>query len=169
MDLFHSDCSIGLRETKPYNSETIKLHTQHFVFKKKGWSNLKRFHWKKQSYLSPVPSQTPLSAPSIFIPMTSNHLSYQSSPFHPWTLKFFTEGETHCNLITESPGEPSTWVCGREMKGEDCSWICDCGFGVPRGGGESTSWANSLSLVRTHLKCVWKDRRGRIDRGFPSG
>lgn len=87
---------------------------------------------KKKSYLPLVLSQ-PTLAPSIFIPMTSNHLCHQSSLFHPWTLKFSTEGETHCNLITVSPGELSTWACGREMKGEDCSSICDGGVRLPRG------------------------------------
>lgn len=68
--------------------------------------------------------------------MTSNHLSHQSDRFHPWTLKFFTERETHCNLITASPGELSTWACGRQMKGEDCSSPCDSSSRHPGGKNE---------------------------------
>lgn len=89
---------------------------------------------KKKKILSL--SQTILAAPAIFIPMTSNHLSHQSDRFHPWTLKFFTERETHCNLITASPGELSTWACGRQMKGEDCSSPCDGSSRHPGGKNE---------------------------------
>lgn len=117
---------------------------------------------KKKSYLSPVPSQTILAAPSIFIPMTSNHLSHQSRLFHPWTLKFFTEGETHCNLITVSPGELSTWACGREMKGEDCSTVCDCGVWLPRGKYKLGKQSHSHHSTSE----VWvRERQGR--QGWP--
>lgn len=100
--------SIGLRETRPHSQADIRLLAQHFILNLKTDSPRKWPHTKKEIHLSAVPFQPLRTVLSIFITVASNHLSHQSGPFHPCVLKFFSEAEAHCNLITASPRELST-------------------------------------------------------------